>query len=60
MLWSQYAAVFSLISSMLRKELCPGPKLGPEVVPRTILGDTLVMMSCSDRGRGGEDERGSE
>ena len=45
MLWSQYAAVFSLISSMFRNAPCPGPYSGPDVVPRTIRGDTLVTMS---------------
>lgn len=42
----QYAAVFSLISSMFRKEPWPGPYIGPEVIPRTILGETLVTISC--------------
>lgn len=46
MLLHQYAAVFSLISSMFRKEPWPGPYRGPEVVPRTILGETLVTISC--------------
>jgi hypothetical protein len=39
--------VFSLISSMLRNAPWPGPKLCPEVVPRTIRGDTLVTRSFS-------------
>lgn len=46
MLLHQYAAVFSLISSMFRKEPWPGPYKGPEVIPRTILGETLVTISC--------------
>ena len=38
---------------MFRKELCPGPYTGPEVVPRTIRGDTFVTRSCR-RGGGGK------
>lgn len=50
-LWHQYAAVFSLISSMLRKEPWPGPNMGPDVVPRTIRGETFVTRSCVERER---------
>ena len=34
---------------MFRKELWPGPYTGPEVVPRTMRGDTLVIMSYIGR-----------
>lgn len=40
------------MSSMLRNEPWPGPYTWPEVVPRTIRGDTLVTKSCRDRLRG--------
>ena len=34
---------------MFRKELWPGPYTGPEVVPRMMRGDTLVIMSYIGR-----------
>ena len=42
---SQYAQVFSEMSSMLRKEPWPGPNWWPDVVPRTMRGLTFVTMS---------------
>jgi hypothetical protein len=56
--WSQYAADFSLMSSMLRKAPWPGPNTWPDVVPRTIRGDTFVTQSW--RGGGAERKGGSE
>eukprot|EP01137_Pigoraptor_chileana_P009089 Opistho-2@56828 len=43
----QYAADFSEMSSMLRKDPWPGPHMWPLVVPRTMRGDTFVTLSLS-------------